>query len=228
MKLTIEEHIKELRKQFIWLLLPIVLIFIVSFIMSPFIINNIINYLNLNINVVTLNPFEGINTALIVAGVLTIILSIPFILYSLFQFSKSTFNKEIKKKVLINILIILMLAVFGILFGIFVFSKMVLNTLLNYNIANPMWSVSSIIKFIMMSGLIMAFIMQITIILPTLNKMGFINIIKLKESRWLMIIGTLIVSAIITPPDIISQIFVFIPFYGSIELGMLFCKKRRQ
>jgi sec-independent protein translocase protein TatC len=228
MEQTIAEHMMELKKQFVWIIIPIVSIFIVAFAMSPLIIKSLIEYIALEANVVTLTPFEGINTSIMISGVITLVLSIPFILYSLYRFSKPALSKNVDTLIVKNILTIMLLAVFGMCFGIFIFSKMVLNTLLNYNIANPMWSINSIIKFVMVSGLAMALVMQTIIVIPTLNKMGMINIMKMKESRWIIVIFILILSAMVTPPDVVSQVFMFIPFYGSIELGMLLSKRKEE
>jgi sec-independent protein translocase protein TatC len=51
---------------------------------------------------------------------------------------------------------------------------------------------------------------------------------KLNSLRPLIIVGILIVSAFITPPDIISQAIMFIPVYLSYETGMLLSKNKKE
>jgi len=221
---TISEHLKELRKEFTWVLIPCILIFIVTLGFSKYIIKELISYYQLSNAIVTLTPFESINTMITLSTCITVILSLPFILYSLYRFCKPTLNKQVQKAIKYNILYCLVLALGGLLFGLFIFSKMVLTTLLKYQVANPMWGVGSVIAFIITTSIILALVMQIIIIIPTLSKLGILNIKYLKQNRLIIMLIVITLSAFITPPDVVSQLFMFIPFYGSMELGLFITK----
>ena len=221
-----DEHFRVLRKEFAWVLIPSALIFAVSLVLSPLMIISLISYLNLGSeSVVTLSPFEGINTMILLSGMITLTLSMPLLLFSLYRFSKPALSNQVMRGMKQYVVWSAVIAVFGIVFGIFLFSKLVLLTLSSsYQIASPMWSVMSIVKFVIVSGLSIALFMQIIILLPALKKLGLINVKSLKEKRWLIIIVILVVCAMITPPDVISQLLLFIPSYGSFELGLLLSK----
>lgn len=221
---TISEHLKELRKQFTWVLIPCILIFIVSLSFAPYIIKGLISYYQLSSQIVTLSPFESINTMITLSTCITVVLSLPFILFSLYRFCKPVLNKKLRKAITHNILYCLGLALFGLLFGLLIFSKMVLSTLLKYQVAQPMWGVNGVIMFIITTSIILALAMQIIIVIPTLSKLGILNIKYLKQNRLIIMLVIITLSAFITPPDVVSQLFMFIPFYGSMELGLFITK----
>ena len=57
-----------------------------------------------------------------------------------------------------------------------------------------------------------------------LAKIGFLNADTVKKYRRHALVAILILSAIITPPDVISQILVTVPIYTLYELGILVVK----
>ena len=50
---------------------------------------------------------------------------------------------------------------------------------------------------------------------------GFVTVAKLKESRGYVLVGAFVVAAIITPPDVFSQVLVAVPSYLLFEVGIL-------
>ena len=52
---------------------------------------------------------------------------------------------------------------------------------------------------------------EVPIIVIVLVRMGFVSVQKLKEIRPYVIVGAFIVAAIVTPPDIMSQLLLAIP-----------------
>jgi len=227
-EVTYREHFKELRKKFLWILFPALAIFVLTFLFSKKIISSLMNYVNIPLeSVVSLTPFESIQTSLMLSGFTTLLFIFPMFLFSFYNFTKPAMNKKVKSTTRKYLYGCTFFALVGFTFGIVVFSRMVLNTLIStYQLTNPMWSVMSIVKFIMKSSLSLAVIMQTCMIIPALNNMELINVKKLKKFRPLIIISVLILSAIITPPDIVSQVIMAIPFYGSFELGMLLSKDK--
>jgi sec-independent protein translocase protein TatC len=50
---------------------------------------------------------------------------------------------------------------------------------------------------------------------------GFVSVAQLKEARGYVLVGAFVVAAVITPPDVFSQILVAVPSYLLFELGIL-------
>jgi sec-independent protein translocase protein TatC len=74
----------------------------------------------------------------------------------------------------------------------------------------------------LISGIIIAFgvSFQLPLVLLLLIKAKVVDVATLKRSRRYAIVGLLIVSAVLTPPDIISQIGLFVPLYALYEFAI--------
>ena len=66
-----------------------------------------------------------------------------------------------------------------------------------------------------------AFAFQTPLIMVLLTKFGVINTIKMKLYRKWAFLGTFALAAVLTPPDIITQVLLAIPLYGLYEFGMI-------
>ena len=76
---------------------------------------------------------------------------------------------------------------------------------------------SFVVKLIMA----FAFAFQTPLIMVLLTKFGVINTVKMKLYRKWAFLGTFLLAAILTPPDIITQVLLAIPLYGLYEFGMV-------
>jgi sec-independent protein translocase protein TatC len=54
--------------------------------------------------------------------------------------------------------------------------------------------------------------------------MGIVTLQKLKEIRPYVIVGAFIIAAIVTPPDVLSQLFLAIPMCILYELGLFIAR----
>ncbi len=74
-------------------------------------------------------------------------------------------------------------------------------------------------------GLILAFgfCFELPVLLVLLNKIGVVMAQTLAEGRRYAIVGILIVAAIVTPPDVISQLLLAIPMYALYEISIWIC-----
>jgi len=75
-------------------------------------------------------------------------------------------------------------------------------------------------------GLMLAggLIFQLPLVIIVLNRLGVVEKSKLKYARPYVIVILLILAAIATPPDVVSQLLLFFPAYALFELGLLFTR----
>jgi sec-independent protein translocase protein TatC len=76
---------------------------------------------------------------------------------------------------------------------------------------------SFVVKLIMA----FAFAFQTPLIMVLLTKFGLINTVKMKFYRKWAFLGTFALSAVLTPPDIITQVLLAIPLYCLYEFGIV-------
>jgi sec-independent protein translocase protein TatC len=79
-------------------------------------------------------------------------------------------------------------------------------------------------NFLMTVFVIFGVVFELPVISVLLTTMGIVKVEWMVKSRKVMIVLSFVLSAIITPPDIVSQIMVAIPIIGLYELSILLCR----
>jgi sec-independent protein translocase protein TatC len=67
-----------------------------------------------------------------------------------------------------------------------------------------------------------AFEVPVVVVLLTLT--GLVSVQKLSEARGYVIIGIFVVAAVLTPPDVLSQIMMAVPMWLLYEAGIIFAR----
>lgn len=81
--------------------------------------------------------------------------------------------------------------------------------------------IESYFGFVMTLFIAFGITFEVPIIVIVLVRMGFVTVEKLKEIRPYVIVGAFVVAAIVTPPDVISQLMLAIPLALLYEVGLL-------
>ena len=157
-----------------------------------------------------------------------IVVSSPFIFYQMWGFIRPAM-KETEKRVMGGLVIyISILFLLGILFGYFVVAPMTIQFFGNYQITDKIQNIFTIDSYM---GMILStiFYTGLFFLLPIasffLAKVGIITSDFLKKYRKHAFVGVLILAAVITPPDLISQIIVAIPIAILYEIGIIAAKR---
>ena len=154
------------------------------------------------------------------------LISLPIFLYCIYKFLSPSLYQREKKFTILTFSIIIILALFAVITMYkWVFPQAICFFLShNNNIAQPMLNISEYLTAFF--GLIFAFclVFQIPIILFTLTKLNIISIKQLTKHRKTIIVIIFIISAIMTPPDISSQIFCAILLIIIYELTLFFIR----
>ena len=163
------------------------------------------------------------------------ILAFPYIIYEVWKFIKPALYDNEKKHAKSFIIITSFLFFLGILFGYYVITPLSINFLGSYRVADEVknnFDLSSYTGLLKASCLSSGFIFELPIIIYFLTKMGLVTPEFLKEYRKYALVLVLILAAVITPPDIISQIIVAIPmvilYEVSIKISKFIIKKQEK
>ena len=62
---------------------------------------------------------------------------------------------------------------------------------------------------------------EVPIVVVLLHRMGVVSLAQLKSARPYVIVGAFVVAAVITPPDVLSQVLMAVPLVILYELGLL-------
>ena len=89
-------------------------------------------------------------------------------------------------------------------------------------------TLKSYINFVLSLALIFALGFQMPIVIIFAERMGLVSVEGLGKARRFVILGLLIIAAIATPPDVISQIALALPMYALFEGSILVCRILRK
>ena len=143
-----------------------------------------------------------------------VILGFPYILYELWKFiSPGLYEKE-RQNSRGFILIASFLFFTGVLFGYYVVAPLSINFLSTYQVSEIIsneFDIDSYVGNIKTSVLACGVLFELPIIIFFLTKVGIVTPDILKKYRKIALVVVLILSAVITPPDVTSQIIVAVP-----------------
>lgn len=155
------------------------------------------------------------------------IIGFPYLVYEFWKFiSPGLYEKE-RKNARSFIIISSLLFFLGVLFGYYIVTPLSVNFLGNYSVSDLVErniKIGSYISLVRSSLLASGLIFELPIVMYFLTKMGLITPKFLKKYRKHALVLVLILAAIITPPDIISQIIVAIPILLLYEVSILISK----
>ncbi len=235
------DHLEELRWHLIRSTIAVVIIGSVAFIAKDFIFNTILfgpkkmNFptYQLFCNIATFFGFESAFCAdelpftiqsRLMAGQFSahiwtsiwagFIIGFPYVLYELWKFISPGLHANERKYSKGFILIASLLFFLGVLFGYYVVAPLSINFLGTYQVSSEVtneFDLQSYVATLRASVLACGFIFELPIIVYFLTKVGLVTPEILKKYRKISLVVVLILSAIITPPDVASQIVVAFP-----------------
>jgi sec-independent protein translocase protein TatC len=155
------------------------------------------------------------------------IISVPFILWEIWKFISPALYKKEKKYAKFFIVVSSLLFFIGVLFGYFVITPLSINFLTNLEVSSLIKNqidINSYIGLVKTTSLACGLVFELPIIIYFLSIMGLVSPQFLREYRKYAIVLILILAAVITPPDVISQIIVSIPLLILYEISIYISK----
>jgi sec-independent protein translocase protein TatC len=156
------------------------------------------------------------------------VVAFPYIFHQLWSFVKPGLKLTEKKLVRGIVFYVSLLFFTGILFGYFVVAPLSIQFFGSFTLSESIKN-NFMLNSYMSTILSTVFYTGIFFLLPVvafiMGKFGIISSGFLKKYRKHAIVGVLILSAIITPPDLISQVIVSIPIVGLYEIGIFVVKR---
>jgi sec-independent protein translocase protein TatC len=227
-EMSVYEHLSELRKR----LIIVLIFFSVALIVSFFFVEPVILYLQRTDEAkqLTMNAFrltDPIRIYFQFAFVIAFILTAPVLLYQIWAFvSPGLYEKE-RKVTLSYIPISIFLFLAGVSFAYFVLFPFVVRFM--QNLANRLGihqviGINEYFEFLLQLILPFGIVFQLPVVVMFLTRLGLITpmlLIKIRKYAYLVL---LIVAAIITPPDVLSQVIVMIPLSILYEVSIWISK----
>jgi sec-independent protein translocase protein TatC len=248
------DHLTELRKRLIRMVLAWMAMTVVAFIYSRFIFDEILlapkdtSFITykwlcklgelihvdslclppMSLTIINLNLSGQFMTDMTVSMFGGLILAFPIIIFQLWQFVMPALYVTERRYARQAVFIMSFLFIIGVLFSYYFMVPWTLNFLGTYQVstmvANQI-SLSSYISTVTTTILSVGVVFELPVVVYVLAKIGIITPEFLKKNRKYSFVIILIVAAIITPPDVFSQMMVTIPLYSLYEISILVAKR---
>ena len=229
--LNATEHLSELRSRLIKILIGLGLGFLISYFFSGEILSLISKpirpYLTATEgNLIFITPFEKFFSYLWVSLFSGIVLSSPFWLYQIWKFISPGLYKKEKKWSLLFVGSSSLLFVSGILFVYFVVYPLSFRFLLSFGGEElPYISLKPYLSFFLRTSLVFGLVFEMPLLLFVLLKLNIVTVQQLTKARPYVVVLIAFLSAMITPPDLFSMLFMMAPLYILFEASIFLGRK---
>ena len=238
------DHLEELRWRIIRSIIAILLLAVGMWFVKEWAINNIFismtkpsfvsfhymcEYLDICIGDIPIQ-FQSnkvgsqFSYALLMCFVGGFILAFPYVFYQLWSFVKPGLKQNEKSAVRGITFFVTILFFIGVLFGYLVVAPLCIQFFGYFSLSSEfqnIWMIGSFMSLIISSVIFTGLLFLLPVIVFILTKIGILTPEFLRKYRKHSIVGVLILSALITPPDFISQVIVSIPIIILYEIGIL-------
>jgi sec-independent protein translocase protein TatC len=222
--LTVIEHIDEIRKR----LMIIVVFFIVAVVGAFFVAKPLIQFLQNDgaANNIALNAFNVLDPIMIYVKVIVFIAFIvisPVLMYQLWSFISPGLHETERRATLNYIPFTFFLFVAGISFSYFVLLPYVMKFMMNLSNELDITQTIGINEyFTFLFQLLIPFgiVFQLPVVLLFLTRLGILEPATLVKIRKYAYFVLFVIAAFITPPDLLSHLFVTVPLFALYEISI--------
>ena len=228
--LPLTTHLEELRKRLMYVIAILIVVFCLVYwkskIFMDFITAPIVPILPQNSSMALLKLTEGFFTELKLSALVAVFFSMPFIFYQGWKFIAPGLYAQEKKYVFSFVLMSSVLFFLGASFAYYVVFpfgfKFFLGYAEGYVTANLsiQWYLSFVTRLIMAFGIVF----EMPVFVLFLSKMGIVTSDMMKKHRRYAYFGIVVFSAILTPPDVFTQLMMSGPMIILYEFSVIVAK----
>ncbi|MBN3810412.1 twin-arginine translocase subunit TatC [Paraburkholderia sp. Ac-20347] len=152
------------------------------------------------------------------------VIALPVVLYQIWAFVAPGLYQHEKKLVAPLVASSYTLFLCGMAFAYFVVFPTIFRVMAHYNAplgAEMTTDIDNYLSFVLTMFIAFGVTFEVPIIVVLLVRMNVLTVKKLKEIRPYVIVGAFIVSAVVTPPDVFSQLILALPLIILYEAGII-------
>ena len=233
--MSLSGHLKELRNRIIICVICLVVFFLLGLHFAPNVVDTLTGIgKQYGYQFVYIAPQELLLQYFSIALVTGVVLSLPLILFHIWAFVQPGLKENENGLFLGAMIAGLFFFVLGVLFAYKIMLPFMLQFLIKQGqgtdyVASV--SIANYISFLLLIFTIFGFIFEMPLLSVILSRLGILTPKVMRKIRGGAIIAIFVVAAIITPPDIVSQVMVAVPmvllYELSIGLSILFQRRRK-
>ena len=233
--MSLGDHLEELRTRLMLSIGGILIGLVISLFFGSYLMSVIsmplevaIEKVETNISLQAIEPSEKFMVYIKTCLVFGILITAPWVSYQIWSFVSAGLYKHEKKYIHVVAPISAILFITGAVFFIIVVAPMTMiffsafDTGIDFVEVN--FTLKSYTSFVLSLTLIFGLAFQMPIAIVFAERMHLVTVQALVKARKFVILGLAIVSAIVTPPDVISQIALATPLYILYEGSIVVCR----
>lgn len=232
-KMTLMQHFAELRRRIIWSALFFAAAFGAGWIVAPwtqeFLTAPLLRVWPDGALLYT-GLADGLMIQLSLATLFALLVSLPFVLWQVWAFVAPGLRKNERGFIWPIIVMSPVLFVMGAAFAFYVLFPFAFRFFIELNSAAPVPAVlmpaaRDYLTFAI--GLLKVFgvAFQMPLVLVLLNRVGVLPRARVVRMRRYAVVFIVVAAAVLTPPDVVSQIMLALPMWGLFEISILFMRR---
>lgn len=231
-RMTMGQHFAELRRRILWVFAVFVLALVLGWYLSPW-LQEVLTAPLLKVWSEGALLYTGLADGLMIRFSLSVLfalfVSTPFALTQLWMYVAPGLHKKERNFVLPILIASPLLFLLGAGFAFYVLFPFVFGFFIELNQSAPVPSVvlpaaKDYLSFAI--GLLKVFgvAFQLPLVLVLLNRVGILPRARAVKMRRYAIVLIVVVAAVLTPPDVVSQILLALPMWALFEASLLFMR----
>jgi len=253
-EMTFLEHLEVMRWHLLRAIAAVVILALVAFVFKSIVFDSIIlapkeptfptnrwlchlgDMLGLKRLCINSDPFplqtvkmaEQFSMHIIVSLVAGIVIAFPYIFWEFWRFIVPALYEKEKRTATGAVFYTSLLFLLGVSFGYFIIAPLSVNFLGNYRVSESVISAPTLRSYVQtITSVVLAagIVFQLPILVYFLSKVGLVTPGFLKKYRRHSVIVIVTLSAIITPPDVFSQVLVALPLMVLYEIGIIISRR---
>lgn len=232
-KMTLMQHFAEMRRRILWTLLVFVVAFFVGVYFSPY-IQDFLTAPLLNVWPDGAVLYSGLSDGLMISFSLgvtfALLVSLPVALWHIWAYIAPGLKNKERKFIWPFLVMSPLLFLAGAAFAFYVLFPVVFKFFVDLNLSSPvpaliMPAARDYLGFAI--GLLKVFgiAFQLPLIMVLLNRIGMLGRTRVVKMRRYAIVAIAIIAAVLTPPDVVSQVLFGVPLYLLFEFSILFMRR---
>ncbi|WP_374682953.1 twin-arginine translocase subunit TatC [Accumulibacter sp.] len=161
-----------------------------------------------------------------VALMVAFLIALPYVLYQIWAFIAPGLYAHEKRLALPLVGVSVFLFFVGMAFAYFLVFPTVFGFMAKVAPEGVAWmtDIEKYLSFVMTTFIAFGVTFEVPVLVVVLVYAGIVDLAKLKEWRPYVIVGSFVVAAVFTPPDVISQLMMAIPMCLLFELGLMLAR----
>lgn len=229
-KMTLGQHFAELRRRILWTLGVFVLALVAGWYLSPW-MQMVITKPLFNVWPDGELLYSGLADGLMIRFSLSVLFSLfvttPFALWQLWAFVAPGLHQGERRTIWPILIFSPLLFVMGAAFAFYILFPFVFGFFIELNQSAPVPTIilpaaTDYLAFAIGMLKVFGVAFQLPLVLVLLNRIGILSRARAVRMRRYAIVLIVVVAAVLTPPDVVSQIVLALPMWGLFELSLLF------